>query len=131
MKQRVVITGIGLVTPIGIGKDSFWNALVEGKSGAGRVTYFDVAKFSTKIDAEVKNFNPGDFMEKKKIRRMDRFAQYAFAAAKMAVEDSKLDMTKEDPYKVGSITGSGIGGISTLEEEHSVLLEKGPDRISP
>jgi 3-oxoacyl-[acyl-carrier-protein] synthase II len=131
LKQRVVITGVGLVTPIGIGKDNFWNALIEGKSGAGQVTYFDVSRFSTHIDAEVKNFNPGDFMEKKKIRRMDRFAQYAFAAAKMAVEDSKLDMTNEDPYKVGSITGSGIGGISTLEEEHSVVLEKGPDRISP
>lgn len=131
MKSRVVITGLGVVTPIGIGKDVFWPALIEGKSGAGRLTFFDTSNFSTQIDAEVKNFNPGDFIEKKKIRRMDRFAQFAFAVSKMAVEDAKLDMSQEDPYKVGVITGSGIGGISTLEEEHTVLLEKGPDRISP
>ncbi len=131
MKERVVITGLGVVTPIGIGKDSFWKASIEGKSGTGMVSFFDVSKFSSQIDAEIKNFDPGEFIEKKKIRRMDRFAQFAFTASKLAVDDAKLDMSKENSYRVGVIIGSGIGGISTLEQEHLVFLEKGPGRISP
>ncbi|MFH1783916.1 MAG: beta-ketoacyl-ACP synthase II [bacterium] len=131
MKTRVVITGLGIISPIGIGKDAFWASCVAGKSGVGKLTFFDASQYACQIDAEVKDFNPEDFIEKKKIRRMDRFAQFGFAAAKLAVEDSKIDFGKDDPYRAGIIIGSGIGGLSTLEREHTSLIQKGPGRISP
>lgn len=131
MDRRVVITGYGVISPIGIGIDDFWNSLVSGKSGISRVSSFDASQFSTQICAEVKNFQPEKYIDKKKIRKMDRFSQLAFAAAKIAIEDAKLDMEKEDPFRVGVIVGSGIGGLSTVAAEHKVLLEKGPRRVSP
>ncbi|MBA7473619.1 3-oxoacyl-[acyl-carrier-protein] synthase 2 [subsurface metagenome] len=131
MDRRVVITGYGVISPIGIGADDFWNSLVSGKSGISRVSTFDTSQFSTQIGAEIKNFQPEKYIDKKKIRKMDRFSQLAFAAAKIAIEDAKLDMKKEDPFRVGVIVGSGIGGLSTVAAEHKVLLEKGPRRVSP
>lgn len=131
MDRRVVITGYGVISPIGIGADDFWNSLVSGKSGISRVSTFDTSQFSTQIGAEVKNFQPEKYIDKKKIRKMDRFSQLAFAAARIAIEDAKLDMKKEDPFRVGVIVGSGIGGLSTVAAEHQVLLEKGPRRVSP
>lgn len=131
MDRRVVITGYGVISPIGIGADDFWNSLASGKSGISRVSSFDASQFSSQICAEVKNFQPEEYIDKKKIRKMDRFSQLAFAAAKMAIEDAKLDMEKEDSFRVGVIVGSGIGGLSTVAAEHKVLLEKGPRRVSP
>jgi len=131
MKKRVVITGIGIVSPIGIGKDDFINSLLEGKSGAGIITYFDPSPYPTQIACEVKNFNPENYIDKKKVRRTDKFVHFALAAAKMAMEDSKLDLTKEDFSRIGVIIGSGIGGVQTIETEYKVLLEKGPKRVSP
>jgi len=131
MKKRVVITGVGVVSPIGIGKDNFLNALLEGKSGAGRITYFDVSSYSSQIACEVKDFNHECYVDKKKIKRTDKFVQFALAAAKMAIEDSKLDLTKEDMSRIGVIIGSGIGGVETIEAEYKVLIEKGPKRVSP
>jgi len=130
-KKRVVITGIGIITPIGIGKDEFLSSIKNGKSGVGQITAFDASGFTTRIAAEVKNFVPENYIDKKKVRRMDRFCQFGFSAAKMAVEDSGIDFSKEDLTRVGVILGSGIGGLSTIEKEHSVLLQKGPGRVSP
>lgn len=131
MDRRVVITGYGVISPIGIGIDDFWNSLASGKSGISKVSSFDASQFSTQICAEIKNFQPEKYIDKKKIRKMDRFSQLAFAAAKIAIEDAKLDIKKEDPFRVGVIVGSGIGGLSTVAAEHKVLLEKGPRRVSP
>jgi 3-oxoacyl-[acyl-carrier-protein] synthase II len=131
MKRRIVITGLGVVSPIGIGKVNFWDALRNGRSGVGHVTFFDTADYPCKIDAEVKGFNPEDYVEKKQVRRMDRFTQFAYAAADMAVKDAGLDTANVDKDRVGIIVGSGIGGLSTIEEEHIVLREKGAKRVSP
>jgi 3-oxoacyl-[acyl-carrier-protein] synthase II len=131
MERRVVITGCGVITPIGIGLEDFWNSLVNGKSGVYRISSFDASQFSTRICAGVKNFDAEKYIDKKKIRKMDRFTQFAFAAAKMAIEDARLDFSKEDAFRVGVIVGSGIGGIATVAEEHRTLLEKGPRRVSP
>jgi 3-oxoacyl-[acyl-carrier-protein] synthase II len=131
MNRRAVITGYGVISPIGVGIDDFWDSLVRGKSGVSRVLSFDVSKFSSQICAEVKNFEPEKYIDKKKIRKMDRFTQLALAAAKMAMEHAKLDIEREDPFRVGVIVGSGIGGIATVAAEHKVLLEKGPRRVSP
>ncbi len=130
-REQVVITGMGVITPVGIGKEEFLSAIKSGKSGVGQITSFDTSEFTTRIAAEVKNFNPEIYIDKKKVRRMDRFCQFGFAAAKMAVEDSGIDFAKEDLSRVGVILGSGIGGLSTIEREHTVLLQKGPGRISP
>lgn len=131
MKKRVVVTGIGCVTPIGIGTDIFWNNIKNGVCGIDQITRFDTTDFVTKIAGEVKDFNASDFMEKKEAKRMDRFTQYAVAASKMAMEDSNIDTDNIDKNRFGVIVGSGIGGIETLEEQHKRLLEKGPKRISP
>ena len=131
MKLRVVITGIGVVTPIGIGKEAFWDSLKNGRSGVGRLTFFDTADYPCRIDAEVKGFQPENYIDKKNIRRMDRFTQFAYAAADMAVRDAGLDAAQVDPDRVGVIVGSGIGGLSTIEEEHVVLRERGARRVSP
>ena len=131
IKQRVVVTGMGVVSPLGTDIKTFWSNLTQGTSGAGPITRFDPAGFNTRIAAEVKNFNPADFIDKKELRRMDRFTHFALAAAKMALGDAGLDLTKVDRDRVGVVLGSGIGGLETLEEQHNVLLNRGPDRISP
>ena len=129
--RRVVITGLGAVTPVGIGKDEFWNSLIHGKSGIGPITRFDTENFNTKIAAELKDFNPEDFLDKKEAKRMDRFAQYAVAAAKLAIEDGNIDLDTIDKNNVGVIFGTGIGGVETFEAEHDKLLNRGPNRVSP
>ncbi|MFZ5596196.1 MAG: beta-ketoacyl-ACP synthase II [Bacillota bacterium] len=131
MSSRVVVTGIGVISPIGTGIDAFWSGLESGKSGVGLVTRFDTEGYSTRIGAEVKDFIPEKYMDRKEIRRMDRFSQFAVAAAKMAVDDSGIDFDTINRDRVGVIIGSGIGGLETLEEQHKVLLNKGPGRISP
>ncbi|MDR7871352.1 MAG: beta-ketoacyl-ACP synthase II [Tissierellaceae bacterium] len=129
--RRVVITGLGAVTPVGIGKDEFWNSLIQGKSGIGPITRFDTTDFNSKIAAEVKDFNPEDYLDKKEAKRMDRFAQYAVAAAKLAIEDGNIDLDSLDKNNIGVILGTGIGGVETFETEHSKLLNRGPNRVSP
>lgn len=129
--NKIVITGMGIVSPIGIGLENYWNALMEGKSGAGKVSFFDVSAYPCQIAAEVKDFKPEDFIEKKKIKRMDRFTQFAMASAKMALQDSGLDLSKENLERIGVIVGSGIGGLQTIEEEFEVLLKKGVKRVTP
>jgi len=131
VQKRVVITGLGPITPIGIGKDVFWESLIKGKSGIGKITSFDADEFSSRIAGEVENFDPKDYVEAKEARRMDRFSQLGVASAKMALEDAGLAITNSNADRVGVIVGSGIGGLKTLEEQHKILLEKGPKRISP
>ena len=129
--RRVVVTGIGLISPVGNTKKDFWNSLLEGKSGVGKITAFDASRFTSHIAAEVKNFDPAQFLNPKEMKRMDRFVQFAVASAKMAISDSGLDLGKENPYRVGVYVGSGIGGIHSIEAEHNTYLAKGPSRISP
>jgi 3-oxoacyl-[acyl-carrier-protein] synthase II len=131
LKRRVVVTGLGLVLPNGIGVEEAWKNTCEGRSGIGPITRFDTNGFETKIAGEVKGFNPEDYVERKKVRRMDLFVQYAVAASEMAMEDSGLGITEEIGDRVGVIIGTGLGGLPTLEEYHKVLLEKGPNRITP
>jgi 3-oxoacyl-[acyl-carrier-protein] synthase II len=130
-RRRVVITGLGLVSPVGIGAEESWSALVAGRSGAGPITLFDASTFPTRIAAEVKGFDPARFMDRKEVRRNDRFIHFALAAADMAMKDSGLDMSREDPEKVGCIVGAGIGGLGTIEDEHKTFLEKGVRKIGP
>lgn len=130
-REQVVVTGLGVVSPVGIGKESFWSSLVQGRSGVGPITRFDPSPFSSRIAAEVKDFNPEAYLEKKEAKRMDRFTQFGVAAAKLALEDAALDLEKEDLDRVGVFIGSGIGGIETLEEQLRLLIAKGPSRISP
>jgi 3-oxoacyl-[acyl-carrier-protein] synthase II len=131
MKKRIVITGVGVVTPIGIGNAEFTNALKEGKSGVFNIESFDTSAYTTRFAAIVKDFKPEKFIEKKKINKMAKFTQFGFAAAKMAIEDSGLDLSKEDLSRIGVITGTGIGGLDVIEEEEQTLLAKGPRRVSP
>ncbi|SHE59953.1 3-oxoacyl-[acyl-carrier-protein] synthase II [Seinonella peptonophila] len=131
MSHRVVITGMGVITPIGNDVTTFWENLVNGKSGVGYVTQFDTTDYSVKIAAEVKDFDPKDFMDRKEARRMDRYTQFAIAASKMAIEDASLKMDEVDATRVGVYIGSGIGGLGTFEQQHKTLLEKGPRRVSP
>jgi 3-oxoacyl-[acyl-carrier-protein] synthase II len=130
-KVRVVVTGLGCVTPIGIGKDAFWKNLISGKSGVGRITHFDPTNFACQIAAEVKDFDPLLYMDKKDSRRIVHFIQFAIGAAKIALADAKLSITPENADRAGTLIGSGIGGIAFLEEQAKVLLEKGPDKCSP
>jgi 3-oxoacyl-[acyl-carrier-protein] synthase II len=131
MKRRVVITGAGVISPVGNDVDTFWNSLLSGKSGVDRITSFDVSDYPTQIAAEVKNFVPEEYMDKREVRRTDRFVQFALAASKMAVQSADLAITPENAHRVGVYIGSGIGGLATWEEQHSVLVEKGPRRVSP
>ncbi len=131
MRRRVVITGLGMVSPLGIGVEKTWQALVQGKSGVVRITKFDPTGFDTQIAAEVKDFVPENFMEKKEIKRMDIFIQYAMASAMMAMEDAQLPITPQNADRVGVVVGAGLGGLTTIESFHKVLMEKGPGRISP
>lgn len=130
-KRRVVVSGLGAVTPIGNNKDVFWKSLLNGKSGASRLNSFDSTDFTSHIAAEVKQFDPSPFISPKDLRRMDKFVQYAVSAARMSIDDAKLSLDKEDPNRIGVIIGSGIGGLNTIEKEYKVLLEKGPSRMSP
>lgn len=132
MEKRVVITGLGAVTPVGTGKEAFWNALVTGTSGIDRITRFDASEYATQIAGEVKNFDVTRYgVDKKDARRMDRTSQFAIAAAKLAVDDSKLNLDDEDRDRIGTIVGSGIGGMETLHDLYDGLFKKGPGRVSP
>lgn len=130
-KRRVVITGVGVISPVGNDAQTFWASLLAGKSGIGPVTHFDASEFPTRIAGEVKDFDPSAFMDKKDVKRTDRFVQFALAATKMALEDARLKIEEQDPERVGVYIGSGIGGLATWEDQHRVLLEKGPRRVSP
>jgi 3-oxoacyl-[acyl-carrier-protein] synthase II len=129
--RRVVITGIGLVSPLGIGVEKNWEALLSGQSGIGPMTRFDASAYSTRIAGEVKNFDPLEFIDKRDARRMDRFIQLALAAAALAVKNAGIDPALLEGERTGVYIGSGIGGLSTIEECHNTLLERGPDRVSP
>ncbi len=131
MSKRVVVTGIGVVTPVGNNLDEFWNNLTAGKSGVGPITRFDTEGYTSKIAAEVKDFDATEFIDRKEARRMDRFCQYALAATAMALDKAGLNPGKINRDRCGVILGSGVGGIETLEQQHKVLLERGPGRISP
>ncbi|HKR66987.1 MAG TPA: beta-ketoacyl-ACP synthase II [Thermoanaerobaculia bacterium] len=130
-KRRVVVTGIGLITPLGVGNDVTWQGLLEGRSGVGMITKFDTSDYPCKIAGEIKDFRPEDWIEKKEVKKSDTFIHYAVAAAQMAVTDSGLDTSKEDQDRVGVIIGSGIGGLPLIEDMHKKLIERGPSRISP
>ena len=130
-KRRVVITGVGMITPLGIGVEQSWEGLLAGRSGIGKITQFDAANFPTRIAGEVDGFNPEEYIEPKEIKKMDRFIHFALAAAQMAMNDSGLKITAENAERAGVIVGSGIGGLRSIEHYHSVLLEKGPRRITP
>jgi len=131
MINRVVITGVGLVTPIGIGKEEFWQSLIQGKSGVDKISYFDTSEYPTKIAAEVKNFNYMNFISPKEANRMDKSTQFSIVSAMLALEDSELEITEINSHTTGVIIGSGIGGIGTFEKQHKILLENGPRRVSP
>jgi 3-oxoacyl-[acyl-carrier-protein] synthase II len=130
-KRRVVITGIGLVSPLGVGTQKNWKALLAGQSGIGLISKFDASRFSTKIAGEVKDFRSLDFIDRKEAKKMDLFIQYALTAAQLAVEDAAIRPAALEGDRTGVYVGSGIGGIGAIEENHKVLLEKGPDRVSP
>lgn len=131
MKKRVVITGMGAVTPVGIGTAAFWQALIAGKSGIDRITRFDPSEYATQVAGEVKDFDPTQYIEKKEAKRMDRCTQFAVAAAKMAFADAGIDFEKEDRSRMGTLIGTGIGGIDTLHDQYKTLFDKGPGRVSP
>ena len=131
MLKRVVITGLGVVSPIGIGKETFWQNLIAGKSGVGPITHFDATAYSSQIAAEVKDFNPGDYLDKKEARRLVRFIQFAVAASQLAVKDAALTINSDNATEIGVLIGSGIGGLQMLEEQCKILLEKGPAKMSP
>ncbi|HET7753274.1 MAG TPA: beta-ketoacyl-ACP synthase II [Anaeromyxobacteraceae bacterium] len=129
--RRVVVTGLGLVCPIGVGVEDSWRSVVAGKSGIGPITQFDCSSFPTRIAGEVKGFDPEKYMEKREVRRNDRFIHFAMAASEMALNDSGIDLGAEDLERVGAIIGAGLGGLSTIEDTHKTYLEKGVKRIGP
>ena len=129
--RRVVVTGMGAITPIGNSVEEFWNGIKEGKTGFGPITYFDTADYRCKLAAEVKDFDPTQYMDKKSARRMEQFCQFAVAAAGQAIADAGLTMEQEDPYMVGCSVGSGIGSLQAMEREYDRLKEKGPGRVGP
>lgn len=131
MKRRVVVTGLGAVTPIGNTVEAFWNSVREGKCGIGPITKFDTTDYKVKLAAEVKEFTAKDRMDAKAARRMEPFSQYAVAAAKEAFEDAGLDMSQEDPFRAGVIIGSGIGSLDVIEREYTKITTKGPGRVNP
>lgn len=131
MKRRVVVTGLGAVTPLGNDSVSFWEAIRAGRSGIGKVTKFDAGNFKCQVAGEVKDFDVTQFVEKKEARKMDLYTQYAVVAADEAFKNAGLDMAKEDSWRVGVITGSGIGGIETFADQHKIMLERGNSRVSP
>jgi 3-oxoacyl-[acyl-carrier-protein] synthase II len=130
-QRRVVVTGVGLVSPVGVGTEVTWQALLRGESGIGHIALFDASGFSCRIAGEVKGFTPEDFIERKEIKKMGRFIQFALGASEFAMKQARLDMTVEDAEKVGVYVGSGIGAFEVIEREHSKLLASGPNRVSP
>jgi len=130
-KRRVVVTGVGMVSPLGTGNEKTWNALMEGRSGIDTITRFDASEYSSRIAGEVRDFKPEDWIEKKEIKKSDLFIHFAIAAAQIAVDDAKLTIGPDDAEQTGVIIGSGIGGLPLIEEMHKKLLDKGPSRISP
>jgi 3-oxoacyl-[acyl-carrier-protein] synthase II len=130
-EKRVVVTGLGAVTPYGEGVDLFWSSLLEGRSAIGPITLFDATAFDTKIAGEVRGFDPEKYLEKKEVRKVDRFIQLALAASRMALDDSGIEVTPELADDFGCIIGAGLGGLSTIEEFHTILITKGPGRVSP
>ncbi len=130
-KRRVVITGMSILSPIGVNLDDYWNALESGTSGIDYITQFDPEEFETKFAGEVKDFDPAEYIDRKEARRMDRFTHFAVAAANLAIKDSGADMSKVDGERAGVIFGSGVGGMYTFEKEYKVFFDKGPSRISP
>lgn len=131
MKKRVVVTGLGVVAPIGNNVKDFWQGIKDEKIGFAPISYFDTTDFKCKIAAELKDFNAEEFMDKKSAKRMELFSQYAVAAASQAMADSNLDMEKEDPYRVGCSIGNGVGSLQSMQREHTRLVEKGPSKVSP
>lgn len=131
MEKRVVITGMGIVSPLGVGMEENWEAICQGKSGIGPITRFDASDFASKIAGEVKGFNPEDYMDKKEAKKMDIFIQYALASGKMAIQDAQLKIDESNADRIGVLVGAGIGGLSTIEKYHSILLKHGPKKISP
>src|ERR1051325_8100906 len=130
-ERRVVVTGIGVMTSLGCEVETLWQNLIAGKSGVDRITLFDPADYDCQIGAEIRGFDPAKFMPIKETRRTDRITQLAIAASRMAVEDSKLDFANMDLTRAGVLIGSGIGGLQTIQDQHSVLMKKGPSRVSP
>jgi len=130
-KKRVVVTGIGVIAPSGIGTESFWNSLVNGRSGIQKITHFDASSYPSQIAGEVRDFNPSDFMNSKAARRMDRFAQFSVACTRMALEDSTTEISEKNSGRIGISLGSALGGIPCAEAQHSVFLEKGLNRVDP
>lgn len=132
LEKRVVITGVGVISPVGIGKETFWNALLSGKNGIGPITHFDATEYAARIAGEVKDFNPSDYgIDKKEARHMDPSTQYAVAAAKLALDDSKMNLDDENRDRIGTIVGTGIGGMETLHNLYKGLFSKGPSRVNP
>lgn len=131
MKKRVVITGCGIVSSLGCGINDFWQSIKSGKCGISEIEKFDVSDLPTKVGAEIKDFNPSNYINKKDLKRMDSYSQYAIVASDMAIENSKLNIEKLDKKRFGVVIGSGIGGIKTMENQYKILLEKGPNRVSP
>ena len=129
--RRVVVTGLGLVTPLGIGVPKTWEKLCQGQSGIGPISRFDASQYSVRIAGEVKNFDPANFIEKKEVKKMDTFIHFAVAASQEAVDDAKLAVTSDNADRVGVYIGAGIGGLPAIEHYHKILLERGPDRVSP
>jgi len=130
-KQRIVVTGIGVLTSIGIGIDAYWDSLVKGKSGIGSVTQFDASDYPCRVASEVNDFDPAQYMDPKEVKRNDRYTHFAVAAAKLAMTDGKLDKTSVDPERFGVLVSSGIGGLGTIEKQSRTLFERGPRRVSP
>ncbi len=131
MRRRVVATGAGVISPVGNTVEEFWDSLINGRSGIKRLTHFDTEKYSSKIGGVVEGFNPGDYFPPKEARRMDRFVQFALAAGKMAFESSGIDLDGADRNRIGVLIGSGVGGMTAIEDQHVIFLEKGPRRLSP
>ncbi|MCR8745261.1 beta-ketoacyl-ACP synthase II [Romboutsia lituseburensis] len=131
MKKRVVVTGLGCVTPVGNGKEEFWKNIKAGVCGIDKVTKFDASTFQTQVAGELKEFNPEEYINKKEIKRLDKFTQYAIVSSKMAVKDANIDIDSVNRDRMGVIIGSGIGGVETIEEQHKILLDKGNKRVSP
>jgi 3-oxoacyl-[acyl-carrier-protein] synthase II len=130
-KRRVVVTGIGMISPLGVGNEATWQGLTEGRSGVGPITHFDASQYACRIAGEVRGFDPGHWIEKKEIKKSDTFIHYALAASQIAIDDSRLDLAGGDPDRHGVIIASGIGGFPLIQETHRILLERGPSRISP
>lgn len=130
-RKRVVVTGLGMLTPLGLGVEANWEALMAGRSGIGPITKFDATEYKSRIAGEVRNFNPEDFLDKKAIKRMDDFIQYAVASARMAMEDSGLKVDEKNANQIGCVIGCGLGGLATLQRSHLMLLDRGPNRVSP